>query len=390
MYSSAIKTGAAAQPIKVQLIDDSAVVRGLTRRWLTGHSDINLIAVSVDGAQGVKDAAEHRPDVIILDVEMPRMDGLEALPHLRKAAPKAKILMASTLTHKGASTTIRALSLGASDYLPKPEAGQIGGADAYRDALVEKIRVFGSPEIARSPALPAKPLRPFATPHAPVAKPMVQASPAARTPAPPTKPGLRPLPMTHNRVDALVVASSTGGPQALQAMLPKLCSATNLPILIVQHMPATFTKILADHLNASCSHTVQEGAQGQAVQQGNVYIAPGGYHMQVSRKTGRPTLELDQGPQVNFCRPAADVLFKSAAEVWGGHLAAIVLTGMGSDGCQGLAPILEKGGRTFIQDQESSVVWGMPGSVFNAGFAHSMHSLNDIAPAVEKFLRGGR
>ena len=167
MQSSAFRSAAAGQVIRVQLIDDSAVVRGLTRRWLTGHSDIDLIAVSVDGAQGVKDAAEHRPDVIILDVEMPRMDGLEALPHLRRAAPKAKILMASTLTHKGANTTIRALSLGASDYLPKPEAGQIGGADAYRDSLLEKIRIFGSPERARAPALPAKPLKPFAAPQTP-------------------------------------------------------------------------------------------------------------------------------------------------------------------------------------------------------------------------------
>lgn len=386
MYSSAIKP-AAGQAIRVQLIDDSAVVRGLTRRWLTGHTDIDLIAVSVDGAQGVKDAAEHRPDVIILDVEMPRMDGLEALPHLRRAAPKAKILMASTLTHKGATTTIRALSLGASDYLPKPEAGQIGGADAYRDALLAKIRVFGSPERARAPALPAKPLRPFAVPHPTTPQ---AGAPAQRAAMPPAKPGLRPLPMVHNRTDAIVIASSTGGPQALQTVLPTLCKATNLPILVVQHMPPTFTAILAEHLNANCNHTVQEGKQGDAVQPNNVYIAPGGYHMSVSKKTGRPTIELDQGPQVNFCRPAADVLFKSAATVYGGHLAAIVLTGMGSDGCQGLAPILEQGGRTFIQDQESSVVWGMPGSVFNAGFAHSMHPLTEVATAVEKYLRGGR
>lgn len=389
MQSSAFRSAAAGQVIRVQLIDDSAVVRGLTRRWLTGHSDIDLIAVSVDGAQGVKDAAEHRPDVIILDVEMPRMDGLEALPHLRRAAPKAKILMASTLTHKGANTTIRALSLGASDYLPKPEAGQIGGADAYRDSLLEKIRIFGSPERARAPALPAKPLKPFAAPQTPAqaARPGVASQDTSVTPS---KPGLRPIPMVRNRTDAIVIASSTGGPQALQSVLPNLCKSTTLPVLIVQHMPATFTKILADHLNATCNHTVKEGEQGEPVQPSTVYIAPGGYHMSVTKRTGRATIELDQGPQVNFCRPAADVLFKSAADVYGGHLAAVVLTGMGSDGCQGLAPILEKGGRTFIQDQESSVVWGMPGSVFNAGFAHSMHALPDIASAVEKYLKGGR
>ncbi len=394
MNSPAFKSAAAGQPIRVQLIDDSAVVRGLTRRWLGGNADIDLIAISVDGAQGVKDAAEHKPDVIILDVEMPRMDGLEALPHLRRAAPKAKILMASTLTHKGAKTTIRALSLGASDYLPKPEANQIGGAEAYRDALLEKIRVFGSPERARQPAMPAQPLRPFAQP--------APSGPEARTPAGArpvphstrqavaVKPTLRPLPMSRTRPEAIIIASSTGGPQALQEVLPNLCKLTTLPIFIVQHMPPTFTQILAAHLDDDCAHHVQEGQDGQIVEPGNVYIAPGGYHMKVSRKTGRPTIELNQDPQVNFCRPAADVLFESAAEVYGGKLAAIVLTGMGSDGAKGLAPMLERGGRTFIQDQESSVVWGMPGSVFNAGFAHSMHPLPKIAGAVGDYLRGGR
>lgn len=389
MNSTAFKSPVAAHPIRVQLIDDSAVVRGLTRRWLSGHPDIELVTVSVDGAQGVADAAKFSPDVIILDVEMPRMSGLEALPHLRKAAPKAKIVMASTLTHKGATTTIRALSLGASDYLPKPEAGQIGGADAYRDSLVEKIRLLGSPEIARSPALPARPLQPFAAPQPRPGFSGVQApsGPAERLPA---KPDLRPLPAVHARAEAILVGSSTGGPQALQTVLPELSRATDLPILVVQHMPPTFTQILAEHLDVHCAHTVHEGKQGQLVEPKNIYIAPGGLHMQVTRKTGRATLEMNDGPQVNFCRPSVDVLFNSAASVYGGNLAAIVLTGMGSDGCRGLAPILEKGGRTFIQDQETSIVWGMPGSVFNAGFAHSMHPLTEVASAVAKFLRGGR
>ena len=386
MNSLAAKPLTNSKPVRVQLIDDSAVVRGLTRRWLGGNSDIEIVAVSVDGAQGVADAGQCNPDVIILDVEMPRMSGLEALPHLRKVAPKAKILMASTLTHKGASTTIRALSLGASDYLPKPEAGQLGGAEAYRDALLEKIRLFGSPERARAPAMPARPLQPLA----PVHKPAPGAPAAAHEHLAANRPGLRPLPMLRKQPEALVIASSTGGPQALQEVLPALCKVTKLPILIVQHMPATFTQILAEHLDHSCSHTVQEGKDGQIVESGNVYIAPGGYHMKVVRKAGRPTLVMNQDAPVNFCRPAADVLFHSAAEVYGGSLAAIVLTGMGADGCKGVAPILEKGGRTFIQDQETSVVWGMPGSVFNAGFAHSEHALKEIAPAVDKFLRGGR
>ena len=397
MNRPAVTPMSQTKTIKVQLIDDSAVVRGLTRRWLTGHDDIALDIISFDGAQGVKDAAEHKPDVIILDVEMPRMDGLEALPHLRRAAPKAKILMASTLTHKGATTTIRALSLGASDYLPKPEAGQLGGAEAYRDALVEKIRLFGKPENARAPALPAKPLPPLAKPfQKPIATPTSLR--AVRPGVPASAPagsqslgkGLRPLPLTHMRPEAIVVASSTGGPQALQTFLPAISQKTNLPILIVQHMPATFTKILAEHLNQSCKHTVQEGEAGMPVQANNIYIAPGDYHMTVARKGAQPVIDLNQGPQVSFCRPAADVLFKSAKDAYGSNLAVVVLTGMGSDGCAGIGTILEKGGRIFVQDQESSVVWGMPGSVFNAGYAHSIHPLDDIAAAVDKYLSGGR
>jgi two-component system chemotaxis response regulator CheB len=366
-------------PIRVQLIDDSAVVRGLTRRWLTGLPDIDLFVVSSDGMQGVADAIKNRPDIIILDVEMPRMDGLEALPHLRRAVPQAKIIMASTLTHKGANTTILALSKGATDYLPKPEANQLGGADAYRDQLIQKIRLFGKPEEAKRASPAPMPLRPASLAPADAPRPIIR---------PPSNPGLRKAPPRWNRPNAIVVASSTGGPQALQEVLPKLSAHTDLPILVVQHMPPTFTKILAEHLNNACKHTVTEGVEGELVQKGHIYIAPGGYHMLVEKKGGRDTITLNQGEQVNFCRPAADVLFNSAARVYGGALTAVVLTGMGSDGCAGVATICDVGGRSFVQDQATSVVWGMPGSVFNAGLAHSVHPLNELADAVGKSLHG--
>lgn len=370
------QTGA---PIRVQLIDDSAVVRGLTRRWLTGVDGIELIVVSADGMAGVADAIKHKPDIIILDVEMPRMDGLEALPHLRRAAPKAKIIMASTLTHKGANVTIQALSKGATDYLPKPEASQLGGAEAYRDGLIEKIRLLGRPEESKC-AFPApQPLRPVSMKPNEAPRPAIQI---------PKTPELRKAPTRWNKPQAIVVASSTGGPQALQAVLPELCKKTDLPILVVQHMPPTFTSILADHLNATCSHEVSEAKQGEPVARNHVYIAPGGFHMVVEKKGASNTIGLNQDPQVNFCRPAADVLFNSAARVYGGALSAVVLTGMGADGCQGVATIVDQGGRSFVQDQKSSVVWGMPGAVFNAGLAHSVHPLNEIADAVGKSLHG--
>ena len=368
-----------ATPIRVQLIDDSAVVRGLTRRWLTGLPDVELIIVSADGMQGVADAIKTRPDIIILDVEMPRMDGLEALPHLRRAAPKAKIIMASTLTHKGANVTIQALSKGATDYLPKPEANQLGGADAYRDSLISKIRLLGRPEEARRASPAPMPLRPGAMSPNEAPRPAIKI---------PSKPELRNPPPRWTRPNVIVVASSTGGPQALQTTLPKICELTDLPILVVQHMPPTFTAILADHLNANCKHKVAEGKHGDWVQRNHVYIAPGGYHMAVEKKGMGAQLVLNQDPQVNFCRPAADVLFNSAARVYGAAISAVVLTGMGHDGCQGVATIVDQGGRSIIQDQASSVVWGMPGSVFNAGLAHSVHPLNEIADAVGKSLQG--
>lgn len=370
------KTGT---PIRVQLIDDSAVVRGLTRRWLTGLPDIDLVVVSADGMAGVADATKIRPDIIILDVEMPRMDGLEALPHLRRAAPKAKIIMASTLTHKGANVTIQALSKGATDYLPKPEANQLGGAEAYRDALISKIRVLGKPEEAARPSPAPVPLRPLSFRPNEAPRPEIKI---------PSAPALRPAPARWNRPKAIMVASSTGGPQALQAVLPELSKKTDLPILVVQHMPPTFTAILADHLNVNCRHTVKEGEKGERVQPNHIYIAPGGYHMTVEGQAVSPTIGINQDAQVNFCRPAADVLFNSAARVYGGALTALVLTGMGSDGCQGVATILDQGGRSFVQDQATSVVWGMPGAVFNAGLAHSMHPLNEIADAIGKSLHG--
>ncbi|MAP96581.1 MAG: chemotaxis response regulator protein-glutamate methylesterase [Ponticaulis sp.] len=366
-------------PIRVQLIDDSAVVRGLTRRWLTDVAGIELIVVSADGMQGVADAIKHKPDIVILDVEMPRMDGLEALPHLRRAVPQAKIIMASTLTHKGANVTIQALSKGATDYLPKPEATQLGGAEAYRDALIGKIRLLGKREEAARPSAAPIPLRPLSLKPNDAPRPEIKI---------PSTPSLRQPQTRWTRPNVLVVASSTGGPQALQTVLPELCKKTDLPILVVQHMPPTFTAILAEHLNATCGHTVAEGQQGELVKSKHIYIAPGGYHMTVDKKGASYTIGINQDAQVNFCRPAADVLFNSAARAYGAAVTALVLTGMGSDGCQGIATIVDQGGRSFVQDQKSSVVWGMPGSVYNAGLAHTMLPLNEIADGIGKSLHG--
>ncbi len=383
--------------LRVMLIDDSAVVRGLTKRWVTAEADFDLVAVAVDGEDGVKQAPGADPDVIILDVEMPHMDGLTALPLLRKSVPRARIIMASTLTRRGAETTMRALARGAADYIAKPEAGQLGGAETYRIDLVEKVRVLGQ-AAARSARASLSPSRPtpngasaVAPPHAPAAlrggPPAPQASAArpALTGAPIV---LRPALANARKPDVLVVASSTGGPQALQQFLAPIAGKISQPILIVQHMPATFTAILAEHLQQALKIPCAEARHDEPVLGGRIYIAPGDWHMRIVRRGVTNHIALDQGPQVNYCRPAADPLFETASSVWRDRVLGVVLTGMGQDGRIGSEAIVANGGRILAQDEASSVVWGMPGAVARAGVCSAIEPLSQLGPKVMKMCVG--
>lgn len=358
---------AGTAPVRVLLVDDSAVVRGLLRRWLEGERDIEIAGMACDGEAGVVEAQRLQPDVIILDIEMPKLDGLSALPRLRKVSPGSKIIMASTLSRRGAEVTIKALSLGATDYLPKPEAGQLGAAAAYRRELTDKIRALGgaSSQFSSAP------------------------QPRAATPPRPAAPAVT-RPQTYKQPKLIVVASSTGGPQALQQVIPPLAAGTNLPILIVQHMPATFTTILAEHLDQNVRQMCAEAEDGEPIMQDRIYIAPGGFHLKVATAgAGRtPVCRVDQTPPVNFCRPAADPLFQTASETFSGAVLGVVLTGMGHDGRDGSEHIVKAGGRIIAQDKTSSVVWGMPGAVANAGLADQVLPLADIAPAVLKAFQG--
>lgn len=354
--------------IRVLLADDSAVVRGLVSRWLEAETGIELVGMGLNGRDAVRLAIELKPDVIVLDVEMPELDGLGAIPEIVKGAPGARILMASTLTHRNAEVTLKALSLGATDYLPKPVTGKLAAASDFKRDLVARIRALGMRRASVRPAVaPAagapRPTTPTATPNL--------ARRTARQPA-----------------EALVIGSSTGGPQALQTLVSGLAGKLAIPIAITQHMPPMFTTILAEHLGKTYGAPCVEARDGMPFTAGRIYVAPGDFHMRIVRRHGALILTLDQSPPVNFCRPAVDPLFASAAEVFGDRALAVVLTGMGHDGREGARAIGAKGGAVVVQDEATSIVWGMPGAVALAGLATAIKPLPEMAAAVIAFAQG--
>lgn len=367
---------ARADRVRVMIVDDSAVVRGMVSRWLEARADIVVVAMAVDGLQALKKLEEHEIDVCVLDIEMPNMSGLEALPKLLARRPRLKIIMASTLSERGAEITLRALSLGATDFIPKPSTSRIGGAEAYQRDLIEKIVQLGR----RSAPAIERPIKSYLKP--PTALPSVA----------PVTPAVRsgPRPGRKVRLDALVIAASTGGPPALREVISGLGAHWRGPILIAQHMPQGFTRALAQMIGRVTPMTVKEGEHGEKVTDGVIYIAPGGFHMIVERgRDGTPTIQLNQGPEVHWCRPAADPLFISAAEVWGGAAAGMVLTGMGHDGRDGSRALADCGAPVMVQDEASSVVWGMPGSVIHAGVPAEIHPLSALAPQFLQWTRVG-
>lgn len=343
------------------IVDDSAVIRGLVTRWLSEDPGVEVVGSVMNGQEGVRKAGELRPDVVILDIEMPVMDGLAALPGILTAAPQARVIMASTLTQRGAEVTIKALSLGAADYLPKPDAGRIAGAQVYRDELLAKVKALGARRLRSGPGAAAQ-----------SPPPTVRLRPAART-AP---------------AEVLVIGSSTGGPQALREVITGLAGKIHVPVLITQHMPPTFTATLAQHLARQTGVPVAEARDGDLLRPGHFLIAPGDFHMTIVRKGAIPSVTLDQNPPENFCRPAVDPLFRSAAAAYGGRTLGLVLTGMGSDGRHGGQAIVDAGGVVLAQDEASSVVWGMPGAVANAGLAAAVKPLKELAPLALTLLHG--
>jgi two-component system chemotaxis response regulator CheB len=318
---------------------------------------------------------------VVLDVDMPELDGLAALPLLLEKRRELVVIMASTLTRRNAEISLKALSLGATDYIPKPASNrEVTGSPSFRRDLIEKIRQLG----LRSKRLRFGNLRARVPgTEAPAALPPKLRTPAAQPIA------LRPLPATAPRV--LVIGSSTGGPQALNAIVTQIGSVLDrAPVLITQHMPPTFTTILAEHLARLANRPAREAVEGEEVNAGTIYLAPGGRHMTVVRRDGIATIALDDGPLVNFCKPAVDRLFSSAAEVWGHWVLGLVLTGMGSDGLRGAQAIAAAGGCILAQDEPTSVVWGMPGQVAHAGLCSAVLPLDEIMPRLTRLFAGDK
>ncbi len=369
MAFAASPRGAETSPVRVVLADDSAVVRGLATRWLGEDAGIALVGAAVNGREAVRLAGTLKPDVLILDVEMPEMDGLTAIPEILRASPATRILMASTLTSRNAEVTLKALSLGATDYLAKPSTGKIASADDFKRDLISRVKVLGARRAGHASAASATKAALAASGKPPVTL-------ARRTSGPAPSP------------EVVVLGCSTGGPQALQTVVPALTRKLTQPLLIVQHMPAMFTAILADHLAKACGTPVLEAKDGMPAKPGCVLIAPGDFHMRLVRRHGALVVTLDQGPPVNFCRPAVDPLFLSAAELCGERTLAIVLTGMGSDGKKGAEALVAKGAGVLVQDEATSVVWGMPGAVALAGFAGAIKPLPEIAGAALAYAQG--
>lgn len=374
-----------AGPLRVMVVDDSVVIRGLISRWIGAEHDMEVAASLRTGLEAVNQLERINPDVAVLDIEMPELDGISALPQLLAKKRDLVIIMASTLTRRNAEISFKALSLGAADYIPKPESTrETSAADIFHHDLIQKIRHLGA-RLRRKPAVASPPLAPAAPAPAargPVARPGVHA---------PSSLSLATRPFSTQAPKVLLIGSSTGGPQALMALVTELGPVIDrFPVLITQHMPPTFTTILAEHLARSSRKPAAEAVDGEPVKRGRIYLAPGGKHMRVVRSGADAAIALDDGPAVNFCKPAVDPLFTSAIDIWHGSILCVILTGMGSDGMRGGKDIVAAGGSVIAQDEASSVVWGMPGAAANAGICAAILPLNQIGARVNRLFAGER
>ena len=359
------------QRISILIVDDSAVMRSLLRAVVCADPGLEVAGTAADGESALSAIESQHPDLVLLDVEMPVMDGLVTLRQLRARGHRMPVIMCSSHTQRGAQVTIEALACGASDYVTKP-AGQ-----ASHEAAIRALALDLAPRIhALTSRLQPQPPSPSAA-HIPLALPR--------------PPAHRPQPVSSAPA-VLAIGVSTGGPAALEVLLPALPANFPMPVLIVQHMPELFTSLFAQRLDGRCRLRAREAAEGDPVLAGTIYIARGNWHMEVlaaSRLGQPPTLHLNQGPLENHCRPAVDALFRSVAAVYGSGVLALVLTGMGSDGLIGCRAIREHGGSVLAQDEASSTVWGMPGAVANAGLAHSVLPLHGIVPEILRIAGRG-
>ena len=359
--------------IRVLVVDDSVVIRRLVTDVLSSDPNIEVIGSAANGRIAMAKIPQVNPDLVTLDIEMPEMDGLETLAAIRKIYPFLPVIMFSTLTERGASATLDALSLGANDYVTKP--ANVGGVAAamenIREGLIPKIKAFCSKpagiklEAAQAPVVKGpKPAKRITLPRPDAAKGRAQ-------------------------VDVLAIGTSTGGPNALGEVIPMLPADLGVPVVIVQHMPPLFTKLLADRLEMKSPLKVREGTEGGTLQPGEAWLAPGDFHMVVANKGTSVEIQLNQAPPENSCRPAVDVLFRSVVEVYGSRTLAVVMTGMGQDGLRGCEYVREAGGQVLVQDEATSIVWGMPGAVAEAGLHDRVLPLDQIGPEIVRRIGTG-
>src|SRR3954466_13822664 len=370
--------------LRVMVVDDSVVIRGMISRWIGAEPGMEGSASLRPGLDAVNQIERIKPDVAVLDIEMPELDGISALPQLLAKKRDLVIIMASTLTRRNAEISFKALSLGASDYIPKPESTrEAAAAETFHHDLIQKIRHLGA-KVRRSAPAASHASPSLAPVHAREAVCRPAAAPVAQTQL-----MRRPFSMLAPRV--LLIGSSTGGPQALMSLVTEIGPVIDRsPVLITQHMPPTFTTILAEHLARTSRKPAAEAVDGEPVKPGRIYLAPGGKHMRVVRSGADVAIALDDGPAVNFCKPAVDPLFTSAIDIWHGAILSVILTGMGSDGMRGGKDIVAAGGSVIAQDEASSVVWGMPGAAANAGICAAILPLNQIGARVNRLFAGDR
>jgi two-component system chemotaxis response regulator CheB len=367
--------------IRVLVVDDSVVIRKILTDALAADPDVEVVGTAANGRIALGKLDTLKPDLVTLDVEMPEMDGLATLREIRKVRPKLPVIMFSTLTARGASATLDALSAGANDYVTKPaNVGSVTAAIArIREELIPKIKALCN-RAGRPAAVGARAAADVSTTPVAAAPVRLAAQAAGRMP-----------------IEVVVIGISTGGPNALAEIMPAMPAHLPVPILIVQHMPPVFTRLLAERLSARCPLTVGEAIAGEPIVAGRVYVAPGDFHMFIERSpalavaTGpRRQIALNQGAPENSCRPAVDVLFRSAATVYGSAVLAVVLTGMGSDGLHGCEAIRAAGGTVLAQDEATSTVWGMPGFVARAGLAEQLLPLGEVAASIARRVHDSR
>jgi len=355
--------------IRVLIVDDSVVIRRLLTDELSKDPDIEVVGSAATGKIALSKIVQTPPDVVTMDIEMPEMDGLTAVTEIRKTHPKLPIIMFSTVSRRAAKETLEALSRGANDYVTKP--ANVGSAtlamQCVREELIPKIKMLArlqpASQCANVPAFSA----------------------SASSSGPRSLSSRNPF-----KVDIVAIGVSTGGPNALAEVMPYIPKDCPVPILIVQHMPPVFTKCLAERLSVKSQISVHEGQPGDVMAPGQAWIAPGDYHMVVQRKGTQIVLAMNQDPPENSCRPAVDVMFRSVANVYRDAVLAVVLTGMGQDGMRGAEVIREAGGQVIAQDEASSVVWGMPGAVVQAGLAHSILPLSQVSTEIMRKVRAGQ